>query len=72
MQNHEDRRAIQTVLYDVLVALTKLVTPILPHTADEVWPYIPGVTEESVQLTDMPEAVQLDDAEALKQNGMHL
>ena len=46
--NHEDRRAIQTVLYDVLVALTKLVTPILPHTADEVWPYIPGVTEESV------------------------
>ena len=34
--------------------------------------YIPGVTEESVQLTDMPEAVQLDDAEALKQNGMHL
>lgn len=70
--NHEDRRAIQTVLYDVLVALTKLVTPILPHTADEVWPYIPGVTEESVQLTDMPEAVQLDGAEALKQNGMHL
>lgn len=64
--NQEDRRAIQTVLYDVLVALTKLVTPILPHTADEVWPYIPGVTEESVQLTDMPEAVQLDDAEALK------
>ena len=62
--NHEDRRAIQTVLYDVLVALTKLVTPILPHTADEVWPYIPGVTEESVQLTDMPEAVQLDGAEA--------
>ncbi|WP_153604146.1 class I tRNA ligase family protein, partial [Pseudomonas aeruginosa] len=46
--NHEDRRAIQTVLYDVLVALTKLVTPILPHTADEVWPYVPGVTEESV------------------------
>ncbi|MBY7121905.1 isoleucine--tRNA ligase [Bacillus wiedmannii] len=64
--NHEDRRAIQTVLYDVLVVLTKLVTPILPHTADEVWPYIPGVTEESVQLTNMPEAVQLDGAEALK------
>lgn len=64
--NHEDRRAIQTVLYDVLVALTKLVTPILPHTADEVWPYIPGVTEESVQLTDMPETAEIDGAEALK------
>ncbi|MEI4803021.1 isoleucine--tRNA ligase [Bacillus sp. FJAT-51639] len=65
-ENNHDRRAIQTVLYDVLVALTKLVTPILPHTADEVWPYIPGAVEESVQLTDMPEAVEVEDAEELK------
>lgn len=49
------RRSIQTVMYDVLVTLTKLVTPILPHTADEVWPFIPNVETESVQLTDMPE-----------------
>ncbi|MCT8139754.1 isoleucine--tRNA ligase [Anaerobacillus sp. CMMVII] len=54
-QNDQSRRAIQTVMYDVLVALTKLVAPILPHTADEVWPFIPGVNTESVQLTDMPE-----------------
>ncbi|CAG9611097.1 Isoleucine--tRNA ligase [Bacillus rhizoplanae] len=65
-ENNHDRRAIQTVLYDVLVALTKLVTPILPHTADEVWPYIPGVVEASVQLTDMPEAVEVEGAEELK------
>ncbi|MGG2095808.1 isoleucine--tRNA ligase [Bacillus sp. S13(2024)] len=65
-ENNHDRRAIQTVLYDVLVALTKLVTPILPHTADEVWPYVPGVIEESVQLTDMPEAVEVEGAEELK------
>ena len=58
--NHQDRRAIQTVLYDVLVALTKLVTPILPHTADEVWPYVPGAEEESVQLTNMPEVVEVE------------
>ncbi|MDQ1003802.1 isoleucyl-tRNA synthetase [Neobacillus niacini] len=44
--NNPERRAIQTVLYDSLVALTKLVTPILPHTADEVWKFIPAVTEE--------------------------
>jgi isoleucyl-tRNA synthetase len=57
IQHKEDsgRRSIQTVMYEVLVALTKLVTPILPHTADEVWPFIPGVATESVQLTDMPE-----------------
>ncbi|WP_439873946.1 isoleucine--tRNA ligase [Bacillus mycoides] len=64
--NHADRRAIQTVLYDVLVALTKLVTPILPHTADEVWPYVPGAEEESVQLTNMPEATEVEGSEALR------
>ncbi|MGW5951184.1 isoleucine--tRNA ligase [Bacillus mycoides] len=64
--DHADRRAIQTVLYDVLVALTKLVTPILPHTADEVWPYVPGAEEESVQLTNMPEATEVEGSEALR------
>ncbi|WP_346773944.1 isoleucine--tRNA ligase [Brevibacillus sp. SYP-B805] len=54
--NNPKRRAAQTVMYDCLVDLVKLVAPILPHTADEVWRYIPGVTEESVQLTDLPEA----------------
>jgi isoleucyl-tRNA synthetase len=64
--NNRDRRAIQTVLYEVLVSLTKLVSPILPHTADEVWAYIPGVSEESVQLTDMPEVQEIADAKLLK------
>jgi isoleucyl-tRNA synthetase len=50
------RRAVQTVLYDTLLSLTKLVAPILAHTADEVWEFIPGVDEESIQLTQMPEA----------------
>ncbi|MEH6905048.1 isoleucine--tRNA ligase [Neobacillus drentensis] len=63
--NHE-RRAIQTVLYESLLALTKLVSPILSHTADEVWKYIPSVTEESVQLTDLPEYQELTNAKALE------
>ena len=49
------RRAAQTVLYDVLLALTKLIAPILPHTADEVWRCIPGVEHISVQLSDLPQ-----------------
>jgi isoleucyl-tRNA synthetase len=49
------RKACQTVLYDALTVITKLITPILPHTADEVWRFIPGVEAISVQLTDMPE-----------------
>jgi len=52
----KERRAAQTVMYDVLVSLVKIMTPILPHTADEVWQYVPGVDTVSVQLTDMPVA----------------
>ncbi|MBV7503807.1 isoleucine--tRNA ligase [Bacillus sp. sid0103] len=64
--NHE-RRAIQTVLYESLLALTKLVSPILSHTADEVWNFIPSVSEESVQLTDFPEYQELENAKALEE-----
>ncbi len=49
------RRSGQTVMYEVLVALSKLIAPILPHTTDEVWKFIPGVEVDSVQLTDFPE-----------------
>ena len=45
LDNHE-RRAIQTVLYESLLALTKLVSPILAHTADEVWKFIPAVKKK--------------------------
>ena len=63
--DNKDRRAIQTVLYESLVALTKLVSPILSHTADEVWEFIPGVEEESVQLTDMPDDKEFENADEL-------
>lgn len=56
--NSVARRAAQTVMYDVLVDLVKLLTPILPHTADEVWKYIPGVETISAQLTDMPKPME--------------
>ncbi len=63
--DHPHRRAIQTVMYETLVSLTKLVAPILPHTADEVWSHIPMVKEPSVQLTDMPDYVELPDADKI-------
>ena len=61
------RRSIQTVYYEIIVSLTKLLSPILSHTADEVWSYIPGVEEESVQLTDMPEARTVEGEEEIKE-----
>ncbi|MGG0718904.1 isoleucine--tRNA ligase [Robertmurraya massiliosenegalensis] len=63
--DNRERRAIQTVLYECLIYLTKLVTPILPHTADEVWSHIPNVEEASVQLTSIPEYKELANGEAL-------
>ncbi|MCR2820793.1 isoleucine--tRNA ligase [Lederbergia panacisoli] len=65
-KNHYERRAMQTVMYESVVTLTKLLSPILPHTADEVYAFIPGVNEESVQLTDMPEFRELDGADKLE------
>ncbi|WP_370014369.1 isoleucine--tRNA ligase [Peribacillus sp. B2I2] len=65
--NGKERLAIQTVLYESLVSLTKLVSPILSHTSDEVWAFIPGVTEESVQLTLMPEAISIDGADVIEE-----
>lgn len=50
-----ERRAAQTVLYDALTAITKLIAPILPHTADEVWNYIPGTDLPSVQIAELPQ-----------------
>lgn len=54
------RRSMQTVLYQILVDMTKLLAPILVHTAEEVWSHTPHVKEESIHLADMPEVVELD------------
>ena len=56
-KENKARRAMQTVMYDTLLALLKLMSPILPHTADELWGYLEHESAESVQLTDMPDAV---------------
>ncbi|GGE22396.1 isoleucine--tRNA ligase 1 [Marinithermofilum abyssi] len=53
------RRSSQTVLYEALLTLVKMIHPILPHTTEEVWKYVPGVEAVSVQLTDFP---QVDEA----------
>ncbi len=53
-EDSETRRSMQTVIYDVLVKLTKLMTPILPHTMEEVWGYLKE-PEDYVQLANMPE-----------------
>lgn len=60
--DHKDRRSMQTVFYETLLALVKLIAPILPHTADEMWSHFTFVSEKSVQLTDMPETRDIPNA----------
>lgn len=59
------RRRMQTVMFAALVALTKLLLPILPHTAEEIWPYL-HQEEEFAFLSNMPVAEATPDADTLK------
>jgi len=47
------RRCMQTVFYEATVAIAKLLTPIIPFTAEEIWSYLKEETEYA-QLTDFP------------------
>ena len=54
------RRGSQTVLFDVLVVLTKLIAPILSFTAEEIWQMLPESVRKnpetpSVHLASFPE-----------------
>ncbi len=49
------RRAAQTVVYEIASALARLTAPVLCHTAEEFWGYLPGKKEESVHLARWPQ-----------------
>lgn len=66
-KDSETRRSMQTVIYDVLVKLTKLMTPILPHTMEEVWGYLKE-SEDYVQLANMPEVTHFANEEEFLEN----
>jgi isoleucyl-tRNA synthetase len=52
-EDNYQRRCMQTVFYQTVTALTKLLTPIIPHTAEEIWSYLKE-EEEYVQLAEFP------------------
>lgn len=49
------RRAAQTTMHIILVALVKMIAPILPFTAEEIWSFMHVDNTESVHLADWPE-----------------
>lgn len=53
----DERRAAQTVLYQILNDLVKLIAPVLSFTSEEIWQYLREIEkgEESVFLAPWPE-----------------
>ncbi len=49
-ENSLGRRSSQTAMYHILEALVRWIAPIISFTADELWSYLPGERNESVQL----------------------
>ncbi|MFL2133410.1 isoleucine--tRNA ligase [Desemzia sp. FAM 24101] len=64
LENGHDRRAMQTVFYDIAAKLTALLTPILPHTSEEIWKYLKE-EEEFVQLAELPEVETFENQDAV-------
>jgi isoleucyl-tRNA synthetase len=49
------RRSAQTVMYLIVDGLARLLAPILPVTADELWRFLPGQRAASVHLEEFSE-----------------
>lgn len=53
----KDRRAAQTVMYEILEASVLMLVPVLAFTTEEVWQFMPHRSThdtDSVQMNDMP------------------
>ena len=59
--NAPARRSAQTALWRIAEALTRLIAPILSFTADEVWQFLPQVSnrESSVHLALFPDVADI-------------
>jgi isoleucyl-tRNA synthetase len=56
------RRSTQTAMYRICDGLARLLAPILPVTADDLWRHMPGTRSESVHLETFAPAEEALDA----------
>ena len=52
------RRACQTVMYEILQALVRIIMPVMPHQAEDIWQNVPENQKgglESILLSSWPE-----------------
>ena len=57
-RSHE-RRSTQTAMYLICDGLARLLAPILPVTADDLWRHMPGQRSDSIHLEELPEVDHL-------------
>ncbi|HUT43503.1 MAG TPA: class I tRNA ligase family protein, partial [Desulfobacterales bacterium] len=52
----KERRSAQTVIYNILDSLARIMAPILAFTAEEIWNFMPGrkMNSESVHMASLP------------------
>ena len=56
------RRSVQTVLFRILEDLTKVLAPVLVHTAEDIYDHSPNRTAESIHLTHFSDKEDVDEA----------
>jgi isoleucyl-tRNA synthetase len=49
-----ERRSAQTAMYIIADGLVRMLAPVLPVSADELWRHLPGRREESVHIAEFP------------------
>lgn len=55
LPNSPKRRSSQTTLYYILRGILRILAPIVVHTTEEAWQYLPGKKEVSIHLEDWPD-----------------
>lgn len=61
--NSVARRAAQTTIYFILDAMTRMISPILAYTSDEIWRYMPHSSDSDpncVLFNEMPKELHID------------
>ncbi|MDD5505733.1 MAG: isoleucine--tRNA ligase [Candidatus Omnitrophica bacterium] len=72
--NSTERRSAQTVMYDILDCLSRIMAPLLAFTAEDIWRQMPKQKKDSavksVHLSDWPNRMETGDAELEQVIGM--
>ncbi len=62
-KDSKSRRAAQTAIYLILNAMTRMISPILAYTSDEIWKFMPHSSKENAEnviFNEMPAPIEIE------------